>query len=150
MKKRILIADGDKTTRESLTVLLENLDYVTIGARSPRQAVRLSLMYPFDLVLLEVNAEAEGWEALDWLERLHPFLPIVLLTTDKRLHGRAEAARADALLEKPVNSKALLHTVRILLAESHHDRMDRTNNPDSEPMFASSASSPATRLLTRN
>jgi len=150
MKKKILIADADKGTRESLALLLETLDYVTIAARSPRQAVRLSLMYPFDLVLLEVAADAEGWEALEWLERLHPFLPIVLLTTDKHLYERAEAARADALLEKPVNSKALLHTVRMLLTESHHERMDRTTNPDAEPMFAPPANSPAARLLTRN
>jgi CheY-like chemotaxis protein len=150
MKKRILIADPDKATRESLTLLLEKLDYVTVGARNPRQAVRLSLMYPFDLILLEVTNDPEGWEALEWLERLHPFLPIVLLATDKRLYERAEAEHADALLEKPVNSHALLHTVRVLLAESHHERMDRTNSPDAEPMFASSANSPAARLLMRN
>ena|SRR5258705_4995831 len=151
MKKKILIADGDKSTRDSLTELLDACGYVTVTAETPRQAVRLSLLYPVDLVLLEIPPHTtEGTEALEWFGRLHPFLPVVLLTNDNYPYKNADAPGADALLEKPVNGNALLHTVHLLLAESHHDRLERTSDRNSEPISASRAKSPLARLLTRN
>jgi len=152
MKKKILIADSDKATRDSLTDLLDACGYVTVSAETPRQAVRLSLLYPVDLVLLEIPAQAtEGLEAVEWFGRLHPFLPVVLLTSEKYPYKNVDVPAADALLEKPVNGNALLHTVHLLLAESHHDRLERMSDPNSEPMSApAAAKSPAARLLTRN
>jgi DNA-binding NtrC family response regulator len=151
MKKKILIADSDKSTRDSLTDLLDACGYVTVTAETPRQAVRLSLLYPVDLVLLEIPPHStEGFEALEWFGRLHPFLPVVILTSEKYPYKHADAPAADALLEKPVNANALLHTVHLLLAESHHDRLERTSDPGSQPISVPEGKSPAARLLTRN
>jgi DNA-binding response OmpR family regulator len=126
MKKRILIADDDPAVLISLARVLESEEYEVIPARTGRQAVSQVLAEEPHLVLLDLNMpEKDGWEAFELMEKLNPFLPVIVITARPNQYDLAVRLGIDAFMEKPLDLPLLLATVKQLLAEPEQDRIVR-------------------------
>ena len=127
MKRRILIIEDERTIYRSLAQALDGKDYELVWTQTGHEALRRSLDEPFDAVLLDLNvSDIDGTKALDFLCRLHPFLPVLILADPDELSEPSAVLGADVLLKKPVKDRELIQAVEEVLAESHHDRMSRT------------------------
>jgi DNA-binding response OmpR family regulator len=129
-KRRILIVEDEEKVYEWLAETLDGEAFDAVWTRTAHESLRRSLDEPFDLVLLDLNiSDMNGWKALDWFNKMHPFLPVVVLTDQPDQAQRAKALGADAGLKKPLNGPQLSDTVKKLLAESHSARMTRLTDP---------------------
>jgi DNA-binding response OmpR family regulator len=125
MKKRILILEDEKAVCHSLTQALGVDTGEVVWTQTAHEALRRSLGEPFDLAVLDLDvSDMDGWKAFDLFNRLHPFLPVVMLTDQPAQARRAMALGADACLEKPLDGR-FAQTVKQLLAESHQARLSR-------------------------
>jgi len=130
MKRRILIVEDEAKVHERLARCLDANVFDAVWTQTAHESLRRSLDERFDLVLLDLNvSDMDGWKALDWFNKLHPFLPVVVLANRPDQVQRATALGADACLEKPVDAPRLSDTVHQLLAESHSARMTRLTEP---------------------
>lgn len=126
MRKRILIADDDAAVREALGRALESESYDVVSARSGCETISKFLAVPYDLVLLDLNMpNTDGWEAFDWLSKLHPLMPVVIITALPNQYPQAMRCGIDALMEKPLDLPLLLKTIRNLLAQTEQQRIAR-------------------------
>jgi DNA-binding response OmpR family regulator len=126
MSKRILIADDDPAVLVSLAQVLASEAYDVVLAHTGRQAVSQLLAEKPDLVLLDLNMpEKDGWEAFELMEKLNPFLPVIVITARPNQYDLAVRLGIDAFMEKPLDLPLLLATVKQLLAEPEQDRIVR-------------------------
>jgi DNA-binding response OmpR family regulator len=126
MSKRILIADDDPAVLVSLAQVLALEAYDVVLAYTGRQAVSQLLAEKPDLVLLDLNMpEKDGWEAFELMEKLNPFLPVIVITARPNQYDLAVRLGIDAFMEKPLDLPLLLATVKQLLAEPEQDRIVR-------------------------
>jgi DNA-binding response OmpR family regulator len=125
MKPRILIIEDEKKAYRSIAAALHGKGYELIWTQTGHEALRKSLDEPFDVILLDANVtDVDIIKALDFFCRLHPFLPVLILT-DADASTEQSGLGADAVLKKPVAEAELVRAVEEVLAESHHDRMSR-------------------------
>lgn len=121
-----MIVEDEIKVYQWLADCLEGDTFDLVWTQTAHEGRRRSLDEWFDLVLLDSNLpDGDGWKTLDWFNKLHPFLPVVMLTEESDPPQRATALGADACLEKPLDVARLLETVNQLLAESHSARMTR-------------------------
>ncbi len=126
MKSRILIADDDREVRESLAQVLEAEGYAVSLAKTGREAFAALRSQPADLVLLDIKMpKVGGWEALEMMSVLNPFLPVILITGFPGARERGQSVGVEAVLEKPLDLPLLLQTIRRLLAETERKRAGR-------------------------
>lgn len=117
MKRTILITDDDPAVRHMLGRYLESENFNVVFAASGLEAMGEFLIRPYDLLLLDLMMPgANGWQVFDVLGRLHPMMPIVLMTALPHQQERAAQVGADALLEKPLDLPLLLRTIREALS----------------------------------
>src|SRR5262245_33956774 len=115
MEKRILIVEDDRSVCQCLAQAMDNGTCEVVGNRTAQEALPRSLDESFDLMVLDLNvSDMDAWKAFAWFSRLHPFRPVVLLIEQPEQGRRGIQLGADACLEKPVDSKRLLQTVRRL------------------------------------
>ncbi len=130
MKPVILIADDDDAVRTMLGRFLESENYNVVFARNGMQALSEFLIMPYDLLLLDLEMPGQnGWEVFGILSRLHPMMPIIIMTALPNQQERAELAGVDALLEKPLDLALLLQTIREALARPQPVRVARQAEP---------------------
>lgn len=105
---------------------LESEDFNVVFAASGLEAMGEFLIRPYDLLLLDLMMPgANGWQVFDALGRLHPMMPIILMTALPHQQERAAQIGADALLEKPLDLPLLLLTIRDALSRSAPIRFTR-------------------------
>jgi DNA-binding response OmpR family regulator len=126
----VLLVDDDPAIREFLGRALKAENYDVVFARDGQEAASKYLIVPYDLVLLDLSMpRMDGWEAFHLIHQRSPLLPIIILTALPRQYSRAVAARADALMEKPLDMPLFLQTIRDLLAQSAGERVARLTDP---------------------
>ena len=126
MMKRILLVDDERSIREALAKVLEDEGYEVVPAESGPAAVKAHGDRPVDLLLLDLNLPGgNGWGTLDWLAKVNPLLPVIIITGRSNQRELAEKSGADALMEKPLDVPVLLTTIRELLGESIEVRAQR-------------------------
>ena len=127
MNKRILIVEDERSVWKQLSKLLDDERYELEWTRTGHEALRRSLDERFELVILDIGlSDMDGWKALDWFYRLHPFLPLVALTQNAKENEAASLLGASACVLKPVDEMALVRTIEGLLAESPQERISRS------------------------
>jgi DNA-binding response OmpR family regulator len=137
-KRRIMVAEDDTSVSASLGRVLEAENYDVVFARDGYEAATKYLTAPFDLALLDLNLpRMDGWQAYDWISKLHPLVPIIIITARPNEYERAVAAGADALMEKPLDLPLLLKTIKELLAESPQQRIAHLTSRDFSTRFLS-------------
>src|SRR2546425_10464395 len=113
MTRRILLVDDECSIRESLGKILGTENYEIALAENGQEAIEKHGAERIDLLILDLNMPVKnGWATLEWLADVNPLLPVVIITGRSNQSALAEAAGADALMEKPLNVPLLLQTVR--------------------------------------
>jgi two-component system response regulator MprA len=116
--KRILLVDDDRSIRESLSKILGAEDYEVVLAENGHEAIEKHGAQRIDLLILDLNMPVKnGWDTLEWLVKINPVLPVVIITGRSNQRALAETAGADALMEKPLDVPFLLQTIRELMDE---------------------------------
>ena len=118
---RILIADDHEVLRRGLkTILAEAFPNLMVGeAADARQALEAAGKHPWDVVLLDINMPGRsGLDALQDLKRLHPQMPVVVLSVfpEKDYAIRAFKLGASGYVSKQSASGELLAAIRKALA----------------------------------
>lgn len=119
-RKRILVVDDDPHHNKIVKALLEHEGYEVMTAVSTRQAVTVQWKFEPDLAILDIMMpKLDGYTACDTLRKVHPELPIVMLSAKDRDEDVREAWDwgADHYLTKPFDVEELLRVVRSLLAQ---------------------------------
>jgi len=116
--KRILLVDDERSIRESLSKILGAENYEVVPAENGHEAIEKYGAERIDLLILDLNMPVKnGWDTLDWLVKIDPVLPVVIITGRSNQRALAETAGADALMEKPLDVPLLLQTIRELMDE---------------------------------
>ena len=122
-RKRLLLADDQRSNRDSLSQLLRRQGYNVVLAENGRAAIERAAIEPLDLVLLDLSMpELDGWEAIKRIAALKPGLPVVVITAHSDQRRWVEPSGAWALLEKPLDIPLLLAAIRDLMGPSSASR----------------------------
>jgi DNA-binding response OmpR family regulator len=116
--RRILVVDDDPHHNRIVKDLLEHEGYEVKTATSTREAVAKHWDFEPDLALLDIMMpKLDGYTACDTLRKVHPNLPIVMLSAKDRAEDVKEAWDwgADHYLTKPFEPQELLEVIARLL-----------------------------------
>jgi DNA-binding response OmpR family regulator len=119
------VADDDAIVRGSLGAVLELEGFQVDEACTGSEAVRAAITSSPDLILLDLNMpDWDGWTAFGHLDRVRPFVPVIVITARPNQFPTAATLGVDAFMEKPLNFTVLLRAIRQLLGEeiSRHER----------------------------
>ncbi len=126
MSDTVLVVDDEELFRLCLCAHLERSGYRTVAAGNGEEALaRIPECKP-DILLMDVEMpQMDGLSALREIRKLHPRLPVVLVTGHGRVEAAIKAARmgARAFLTKPFDLREATQTVERILTE---DRARRT------------------------
>ena len=119
----ILVIDDNPAVATALDVLFSLHDIRTVHADSPRAGLALLAREPVDLVVQDMNFDAdttsgnEGVALFGQIHARHPELPVVLLTAWTHLESAVELIKAGAAdyVAKPWDDTKLVTTVANLL-----------------------------------
>jgi len=115
MAERILIVDDETHIRDLLAQKLVSSGFETDTAKDGFDALKLIHQNGYRLVLSDVNMPGlSGLQMLEYLKRLNPDLPVVMLSAVKDITTLRHAVREGAYdyLLKPCDFEELLKTVK--------------------------------------
>jgi DNA-binding NtrC family response regulator len=123
--KSILVVDDDRASCELLREILAEQGWQAETAQTPERARELAAERKFDLVISDVNLEAEE-SGLDLLKGLRDGCPVILLTGFGSLEAAVEASREGAwdFISKPFKVEEVVETAR--------RAMERASRPTEE------------------
>lgn len=110
----VLVVDDEEDLRGALADLLAKEGYAVSTAASGREAVSLAHGRPFDLVTMDLRMPGMGGvEALAELRRLHPHMPVLVLSGYTTPEDAAACLALGALeiIAKPFDFDQLLAAV---------------------------------------
>jgi DNA-binding NtrC family response regulator len=130
MTKRILVVDDDRASCELLREIFTEQGWSTETAQTPAGARQLAEQERFDLVVSDVNLEAEE-SGLDLLRRLRDACPVILVTGFGTLDAAVQATREGAwdFISKPFKVEEVVATARRAL-----DGPSQAGEADEEPL----------------
>ena len=129
MSTEVLLVDDDHSVRQSLGRALRSEGYTVIEAVNGQEALAKLAETKVDLVLLDLNMPVvNGWDALDQIKEINPFLPVIVLTARPNQHDTAARAGVAAVLEKPLALPVLLDLMGRTVAETVEARRKRLAN----------------------
>lgn len=108
---RILWADDEIDLLEPYIIYLRNKNYEVLTANNGQDAVDICRSEPIDIVFLDENMPGlTGLETLQEIKRLHPELPVVMITKseEERIMEQAIGEKIADYLIKPVNPNQIL------------------------------------------
>ena len=107
----ILVADDDKTCRDSIQRVLEREGYTVNVAGDVDGALKALSAAPFDLVVCDYRMPGKtGIDLLRELRRRHSAVPVLMISAYADAHTEAAARELGALelLRKPIRRRELL------------------------------------------
>lgn len=117
--ERLFVVDDDEEMRDLLRKVLEKEGYRVSVAGDGRQALAVLAQEPFDLVVTDMLMPHDGGlELLATLHRMHPALPVIIVTAfgDWQSYTRALELGAAAFISKPLRMSELIAAVHNALA----------------------------------
>lgn len=117
--KRILVVDDDRASCNLLRELFSAEGWSTAIAQTPDEALKLAAAETFDLIVSDINLEAEK-SGLDLLKSFRDQTPVILITGFGTLDTTVAAAREGAwdLISKPFKVQEVISVVRRALEHS--------------------------------
>jgi len=111
--KRILVVDDDKASCELLREIFAAQGWSAETAQTPRQAIAAAACEKFDLVVSDINLEAEE-SGLDILRELRDKCPVILVTGFGTLEAAVESSREGAwdFISKPFKVEEVIIAAR--------------------------------------
>lgn len=136
--KKILVVDDDAGSCELLKEILSNENWRVETANTPEKALILSNQEKFDLVISDINLEA-NLSGLDLLQRLREKSPVILVTGFGSLETAVEATREGAwdFISKPFKVDEILATTRRALEQTPDNKEAAPTNFTSGAMVGS-------------
>jgi DNA-binding NtrC family response regulator len=131
---RILVIDDDRASCILLRELFKSRGWEAETAQTPRQALELASHQKFDLMLSDINLEAE-MSGIDLLQQLRGTCPVILMTGYGTLDTAVAAAREGAwdIIPKPFKPQELLAMVeRALESASLRTKEAAVSKPPDE------------------
>ncbi|MDB6122376.1 MAG: two component, sigma54 specific, transcriptional regulator, Fis family [Pedosphaera sp.] len=126
VKIKVLLVDDDFSVRESLQRVLQSENYDVVSASNGREAVERFCEQSIDLVLLDLNMPVlNGWEALERMKAINPFLLTIIITARPNQYELAAQAGAVAIMEKPLTLPLLLDLMSRVMKEPLEVRKQR-------------------------
>lgn len=124
--KRVLVVDDDRASCELLREIFSGQGWTVEIALTPDQALEKAQAEKFDLVISDVNLEAEK-SGLDLLKDLRDQCPVILVTGFGSLDAAVTASREGAwdFISKPFKVDEV-----IAIAEQALNRTSRTSEPN--------------------
>jgi len=124
-KRKILIAEDEKYTRNTLSFLLENAGYQVVEAMNGLEALHLILhlkqsVHPIELMILDIEMSGlTGWQVLDELQRHRASIPTIVITglIDEQMLQRLRNNGGLECLKKPFEPKEVTACVSRALKE---------------------------------
>ena len=120
MKKKILIVDDEKDTRDTLEEILIDEGYQTFAALSGRSALMKVKKNKPDLVLLDIKMpKMDGIEALNRIKKINKHVGVIMITAFGALDTAKDAMRLGAYdyITKPFDMILIKTVVKEALAE---------------------------------
>jgi two-component system NtrC family response regulator len=118
----ILVIDDDIAVRTSLLLLFEKEGFAVHGVDGKESAIQFLENETPSLVILDLNfsidtSGVEGMELLRMIRRLHPLLPVILITGWASIELAVQGMKlgANDFINKPWNNSHLLQSVRTFL-----------------------------------
>ena len=114
-KPRILVVDDDESVRKTISVMLEDADYLVDTAKTGEEAVKKSETNFYNLALLDIRLpDMEGTRLLTEMKDTVPKMVKIMLTGYPSMDNAVDAVNkgADGYIVKPVNTEELLATIR--------------------------------------
>ena len=107
-RKRVLLADDDSDTTLMLKDRLESFGYEVTEVSNGREALEEINCERYGVVVMDVKMpEMDGLQTLGLIKRLHPTLPVIMITSIEENAAIAMAEGAQACLIKPVDPDRL-------------------------------------------
>jgi NtrC-family two-component system response regulator AlgB len=124
-----LVIDDHKIFREATCALISDQNHYAEGAESSAQALACLEEEQFDAALLDLHLGAEdGMEVLSQILKIHPDLPVVMVTAQGKVKSAVEAIRRGAVdfLEKPFHREQFVTVLgRLLRLRQMGQRIER-------------------------
>ena len=132
--KRILVVDDDQDSCELLREIFSAEGWQVDTALTPSQAFTVAKKETIDLVVSDVNLEANQ-SGLDLLKDLRAQCPVILVTGFGTLDSAVEAAREGAwdFISKPFKVQEVVATARRALAQERNRSAGRQSEQLSAP-----------------
>lgn len=116
----ILIADDENGQRVVLDMLLTLDGYNVIAKEDGRETLEYLQDNTPDLIILDINMpQVDGVEVCTRIKRIRRFkdVPVIILTAlkDKRILTEARLAKADRVIQKPLEGKDFRELIKDLL-----------------------------------
>jgi DNA-binding NtrC family response regulator len=132
--KRILVIDDDRASCNLLRELFMAQGWNAEIAQTPERALELAAREKFDLLVSDINLEAE-MSGLDLLREMRDRCPVVLITGFGALDTTVAASREGAwdIISKPFKVQEIIAVARRALEQSEEpDRSARVNQSEAE------------------
>ena len=118
MKKRILIVDDDRQAANMLIDIFTVNGYLTDGAYSGKEALKMIKGQEYDCVLSDIKmSEMNGVELMRAVKKMSPGIPFVLMTayTDDELLFEGIREGALVTMVKPLQIETLIINIAQIL-----------------------------------
>jgi two-component system response regulator FlrC len=115
----VLVVEDDAALREALVDTLRAAGLSALAAHDAQSARQVLTEQEVGLVISDVHMPgADGYELLSWIKRLHPYLPVVLMTAFGTVAQAVAAMREGATdyIVKPFDAQALIAMAQRQLA----------------------------------
>ncbi len=114
-KGTLLLVDDDALVLQSLSLSLEDEDYIVATAASGKEAIALCREQAFEVVVCDIRMpEMNGIETLDAIKEIHPDVRTIVITgfaDDPETPVQAVRLGVDDYLLKPFDDELLHHSV---------------------------------------
>jgi prepilin-type processing-associated H-X9-DG protein len=120
--KRILLVDDEPNVVKSCARMLELEGFAVEGVTSGAQAIDLYQQQGFDLVMTDLKMpDVDGLDVLTAIRELNSNAAVIIFTAYGTKESVVEALRLGAreFLEKPLDTKSLIATVRSILEQGN-------------------------------
>lgn len=124
--KKILVVDDDAASCELLKEIFQTEGWRVETASTPDAALSLAFELDFDLVVSDINLEADQ-TGLDLLRALRERCPVILVTGFGTLETAVEASREGAwdFISKPFKVAEIIATARRSLEKSNDKSLEK-------------------------
>ena len=128
MGAKILVVDGDKNTRKSVTEILRYEKYEVLTVEDGQAAIEILAADEIDIMLLDIRLLGmDGIQILKKARTLSPDTQVIMLTGHGSMESAIEAFRNEAhdYLQKPPNGQEILSSVASGLAKRDESKRKR-------------------------
>jgi len=118
---RVLLVEDDPTTSRSIEMMLTHSDFNVYSTDLGEDAIELSKLYDYDLILLDLNLpDMEGLDVLRQIRLARIDTPILILTgeCDTNTKLRGFGGGADDYLTKPFHREELVARIHAIIRRS--------------------------------